>query len=105
MSTQNLLSLPPAGRATRLQPSGVGVNNLSGLSLNAPPRNSQTTKIAHQFETIIAATLLRSARAANLGDDGLGATAGPLRDMIDQNRAEIIARAAPLGVAKLLEKP
>ena len=61
-------------------------------------------QVAHQFETLIAVSLLRSARAADLGDDGLGATAGPIRDMIDTNRAEAIARAAPLGVAQLLAK-
>jgi hypothetical protein len=60
--------------------------------------------VARRFETLIAATLLRSARAADLGDDGLGATAEPIRDMIDNSRAEAIARAAPLGVARLLQQ-
>ena len=60
--------------------------------------------VARKFETLIAATLLRSARAADLGDDGLGATAEPIRDMIDNSRAEAIARAAPLGVARLLQQ-
>jgi Rod binding domain-containing protein len=61
-------------------------------------------EVARQFETIIAESLLRSARAAGLGDDGFGATPGgdQVRAMVDHARAEAIARAAPLGVARLL---
>ena len=63
-------------------------------------------EVARQFETIIAETLLRSARAAALGDDGFGASDLPggdnVRAMIDHARAEAIARAAPMGVARLL---
>ena len=58
--------------------------------------------IALKFETMIAETLLRSARAAKLGDDGLGDTGGNIRDMVDHQRAEAIARAAPIGIARLL---
>lgn len=60
--------------------------------------------VARQFETIIAETLLRSARAASLGEDGLGADGGAenVRAIIDHARAEAIARAAPMGVARLL---
>lgn len=58
--------------------------------------------VARQFETLIAETLLRSARAASLGDDGMGPGGDNVRAMIDHARAEAIARAAPLGVARLL---
>ena len=73
----------------------------------SPPRTpaADTAKqadVARQFETIIAETLLRSARAAALGDDGMGADGENVRAMIDHARAEAIARAAPLGVARLL---
>jgi len=84
----------------------------------APPQPRAADRdadVARQFETIIAETLLRSARAAALGDDGLGDSAMPgggatglsagadgIRDMIDHARAEAIARAAPMGVARLL---
>jgi hypothetical protein len=34
----------------------------------------------------------------------MGATAEPIRDMIDNSRAEAIARAAPLGVARMLQQ-
>ena len=75
--------------------------------LAAIPRAAdRDAKVARQFETIIAETLLRSARAAALGDDGLGDSAMPggdnIRAMIDHARAEAIARAAPMGVARLL---
>lgn len=68
---------------------------------------AKQAEIARQFETIIAETLLRSARAASLGDDGLGADGGSenVRAMIDHARAEAIARAAPMGVARLLAAP
>jgi Rod binding domain-containing protein len=78
----------------------------------APPRPADSTarlaEVALQFETIIAETLLRSARAAALGDDGLGdgsAGGNDVRAMIDHARAEAIARAAPIGVARLLLEP
>jgi Rod binding domain-containing protein len=68
---------------------------------------AKQAEVARQFETIIAETLLRSARAASLGDDGLGGDGGSenVRAMIDHARAEAIARAAPMGVARLLANP
>jgi len=77
----------------------------AAMTLRAPARNiAQDADVAHKFETLIAETLLRSARAANLGDDGLGETGGNIRDMVDHARAEAIARAAPMGVARLLAR-
>lgn len=64
---------------------------------------NRDAKVAEQFETLIARTLLHTARAAKLGDDGLGASGDSVRDMVDNARAEAIARAAPLGVARLLQ--
>jgi Rod binding domain-containing protein len=69
---------------------------------------ARDARIAEQFETLIARTLLQSARSAKLGDDGLsggglGSSGDNVRDMVDNARAEAIARAAPLGVARLLE--
>lgn len=69
-----------------------------------PAAAAREADVARRFEALIAATLLRSARAASLGDDGLGAAAAPVRDMIDNSRAEAIARAAPMGVARLLQR-
>ena len=106
MQTQNPLSLPPVGRATQRQLSGVGIPDFPHLLplASKPQTPIKEAEIARKFETLIAATLLRAARAADLGDDGMGASAGPIRDMIDNSRAEAIARAAPLGVARLLAK-
>jgi Rod binding domain-containing protein len=76
------------------------------LARPAPRPATNDADVARQFETIIAETLLRSARAAALGDDALSDSAMPgadnIRAMIDHARAEAIARAAPMGVARLL---
>jgi Rod binding domain-containing protein len=64
---------------------------------------ARDARVAEQFETLITRSLLHSARAAKLGDDGLGASGDSVRDMVDKARAEAIARAAPLGVARLLK--
>lgn len=72
----------------------------------APRPSVDTAAVAQRFEALIAESLLKSARAAGLGDDGLGEDSGGsgdhVRAMIDHARAEAIARAAPLGIARLL---
>ena len=73
-----------------------------GNAARHDPDTAKNAEIARRFETMIAQTLLRSARAASLGDDGLGPGGANIRDMVDNSRAEAIARAAPLGVARLL---
>ncbi len=90
----------------RIRPDWPGLAiRQAGMAPRAPARTAaQTADVAHKFETLIAETLLRSARAANLGDDGLGETGGNIRDMVDHARAEAIARAAPMGVARLLAR-
>jgi Rod binding domain-containing protein len=76
------------------------------LATVRPGATTDDADVARQFETIIAETLLRSARAASLGDDGFGTSDLPgadnIRAMVDHARAEAIARAAPMGVARLL---
>lgn len=76
------------------------------LAAAKPRAGDRDAEVARQFETIIAETLLRTARAANLGDDGFGTSDLPggdnVRAMVDHARAEAIARAAPMGVARLL---
>lgn len=71
----------------------------------APP--APAARVAQDFEALIAASLLRAASAARLGDDNLGSSAGSdeLRDLVQCQQAEMIARAAPLGVARLLAPP
>lgn len=77
----------------------------------APRPSVDTAAVAQRFEALIAESLLKSARAAGLGDDGLGednisgsggGSGDHVRAMIDHARAEAIARAAPLGIARLL---
>ena len=72
----------------------------------APRSPADIAAVAQRFEALIAESLLKSARAAGLGDDGLGEDSGGsgdhVRAMIDHARAEAIARAAPLGIARLL---
>ena len=70
------------------------------------PSPADADAVAQRFETLIAESLLKSARAAGVGDDSLGEDSGGggdhVRAMIDHARAEAIARAAPMGIARVL---
>lgn len=72
----------------------------------ATPTPADLDAVAQRFEALIAESLLKSARAAGLGDDSLGDDSGGggdhVRAMIDHARAEAIARAAPMGIARVL---
>ncbi len=72
----------------------------------ATPTPADLDAVAQRFEALIAESLLKSARAAGLGDDSLGEDSGGggdhVRAMIDHARAEAIARAAPMGIARVL---
>lgn len=70
----------------------------------ARPLDPKLAQAAEQFEVMIAERLLKSARAARLGDDLLGGNSDIVRDQIDHARAEAIARAAPIGIARLLQQ-
>jgi hypothetical protein len=60
-------------------------------------------KVAQQFEALFVGQMLKSARAAALADDPFEGPAGAtFRDFQDEQRAQALAKAAPLGVAKLL---
>ncbi|UAJ08678.1 hypothetical protein [Polymorphobacter megasporae] len=61
-----------------------------------------TAKVARQFESLFIAQMLKSARAASLGDDLTGKGGATFNDLADQLRAEALATQAPLGVARLL---
>ncbi|KPF80287.1 hypothetical protein IP88_00525 [alpha proteobacterium AAP81b] len=77
------------------------------LPLAPPPRAAATdAATAQRFEALIIERLLTTARAARLGDDGLGDDPGAdqTRELTDRLRAQAIARAAPLGLAKALAK-
>ncbi len=60
-------------------------------------------KAAGDFEALMVTRLLKTVRAAKLGDDLLGGN-DQLRDMMDEQQGRIIAGAAPLGLAQLLAK-
>ena len=65
--------------------------------------NQNAAKVAQQFEALFVGQMLKSARAAALADDPLnGPAAAAFRDFQDEARAQALAKAAPLGVAKLL---
>nr|WP_295662911.1 hypothetical protein [Polymorphobacter sp.] len=77
--------------------------------LSAGPRKGKqidpaTAKVARQFESLFIAQMLKSARAASLGDDLTGKGGATFNDLADQLRAEALATQAPLGVARLLAK-
>jgi len=60
-------------------------------------------KAAGDFEALMITRLLKTARAAKLGDDLMGNN-DQIRDLIDEQRGRLIADAAPLGLAQLLAK-
>lgn len=60
-------------------------------------------KAGEAFEALLVTRLLKTARAAKLGDDMLGNNE-QIRDMVDEQRGRAIASAAPLGLAQLLAK-
>lgn len=60
-------------------------------------------RAASDFEALLVTRLLKTARAAKLGDDLMGDNA-QVADMIDEQQGRIIAGAAPLGLAQLLAK-
>lgn len=69
----------------------------------APAAPPVAAKVARQFEALFVQQLLKAAHAAALADDPLSGAGGEtFRDMQDQVRAEALAAAAPLGVARLL---
>lgn len=69
--------------------------------------SADTARAAHKagqdFEALLVTRLLKTARAAKLGDDMLGSNE-QVRDMVDEHRGRAIAAAAPLGLAQLLSR-
>jgi len=71
----------------------------------APPPvpDANARKVATDFEALFIGQLLKAAHAAKLGDDPLAGNDTSFRDLQDRTLAQSLARAAPLGVAKLLK--
>ncbi|MGI4879826.1 MAG: rod-binding protein [Janthinobacterium lividum] len=62
-------------------------------------------EVAKEFEALLVAQMLKSARAATLADDPLGgAGTATFTDLVDQTRAQALSAQAPLGVARLLSQ-
>jgi len=86
------------GHAATVVP-GVRLDENAKLDTHDP----KLAKVAQQFEALFVGQMLKSARAAALADDPLESPAGAtFRDFQDEQRAQALAKAAPLGVAKLL---
>jgi Rod binding domain-containing protein len=80
---------------------------MPSLSRHAPTVSTSEAKAAakagQDFEALLVTRLLKTARAAKLGDDMLGNNE-QVRDLVDEQRGRAIAAAAPLGLAQLLAK-
>ena len=62
----------------------------------------QAAKVATDFEALFIGQLLRAAHGAKLADDPLAGHDDAFRDQQDTQLARTLAKASPLGVAKLL---
>ncbi len=63
----------------------------------------QGQQAATDFEALFIGQLLHAAHAAKLADDPLAGDDTSFRDLQDRQLAAQLAKAAPLGVAKLLK--
>ena len=98
------------GPALMLSSPGPLMPNMPGHAPNmrnapdAPGRDARSAAAAgQQFEALLVTRLLKTARAARLGDDLMGSS-DQIRDMIDEQRGRLIAGAAPIGLAQLLAR-
>ncbi len=111
------MDLPPPMRAFALPPrssgSGEGAPKL-GMPLPrpgwptaaAPDKAAEAQKAGERFEAMIIAQLLASSRPKTslAGRSPLTAGQDILHQQTDRIRAEAFARAAPLGIAKAIER-
>ena len=69
-----------------------------------PPREDgeDLPAVAHRFEALFIAQILKSAHGAALAEDPLAGDDTSFRDLQDAARAQAIAAAAPLGVLRAL---
>ena len=68
-----------------------------------PDEAKAARKAGQEFEALLVTRLLKTARAAKLGDDLMGNN-DQIRDLVDEQRGRAFARAAPLGLAQLLAR-
>jgi Rod binding domain-containing protein len=100
----------PQQRALALQRPGWPQDAAPLPLARANARQADIAATAQRFEAMILEQLLSSTRKASLGGNNpltgnteLAAGQDIVHQQIDRTRAELIARAAPLGVARLLE--
>lgn len=77
----------------------------ASLMLSPPkgPHKDQAKQAATEFEALLVTRLLKTARAARLGDDLMG-NSDQIKDLVDEQRGRLIAQAAPLGLAQLIAR-
>ncbi|WP_353216088.1 rod-binding protein [Sandarakinorhabdus sp.] len=76
----------------------------AGLPLAASVDEAKlAAKAGSDFEALLVTRLLKTARAAKLGDDLMGNN-DQIRDMIDEARGRSLAASAPLGLAQMLAR-
>ena len=79
------------------------------LTASLPRQDAKAAEVkaaigaGQDFEALLVTRLLKTARAAKLGDDLMGSNE-TVRDMVDEQRGRAIAAAAPLGLAQLLSR-
>ena len=66
--------------------------------------NREAAAAATAFEALIIERMLTSASEAVLGDDLLGHDGQQVRELANRLRADMLAKAAPFGVARVLEQ-
>ena len=94
------LTLRPAHR----EPLTLALSKGSRADPAAPAADKKAASAAgQQFEALLVTRLLKTARAAKLGDDLMGNN-DQIRDLVDEQRGRAIAAAAPLGLAQLLAR-
>jgi Rod binding domain-containing protein len=75
-----------------------------GLPMDRPRDEAKlAAKAGSDFEALLVTRLLKTARAAKLGDDLMGKN-DQIRDLVDETRARSLTSAAPLGLAQLLAR-
>ncbi len=96
----------PEGRRRTAGGTGGDLMEIKPITMpivRQPEEVKAAAKAGQDFEALLVTRLLKTARAAKLGDDMLGNN-DQIRDMIDDQRGRAIAAAAPLGLAQLLAK-
>lgn len=81
----------------------AGLNALKAKAAGAPRDEATIRAVARQFEALLMQQVLKSARAANLGDDlAAGPGSDTYKDLFDQQMAQQLSAGRGLGIADVL---